>query len=97
MGIVGEFPETGVRIEVERPAAGGPPWRYAGYAVAPGARFAMSAVVSAHGDVRVELPPDAPQGLADRIRLILRTAYRHAQNDAVAPPRRLVRWWGDGR
>jgi outer membrane protein assembly factor BamD len=92
MGIVGDVPETGIRIEVERPRDGGPPWRYAGAVITPDARFALSATVSAEGEVAIELAPNAPEGLAQRARLLLRAAWKHARADDIAPPRRVVRW-----
>jgi hypothetical protein len=96
MGIIGSFPETGVRIEVERAVSPVPPWCYRGHAVLPDARFAITATVSATGEVTVDVPPDAPEGVADRARLILRAAYKHGAKDAAPPPRRIVRWRGDG-
>jgi hypothetical protein len=95
MGIVGKHPETGVRIEVTRPLEGGPPWRYRGEAVMPSERFRLEATVSADGDVIVELPPEAPDGAADRARLVLRAAWKHAAEDELPPPRHIVRWRAD--
>jgi hypothetical protein len=91
MGIVSPHPESGVRVDAARPAAG-PPWEYSGEAVVPDARFALRAIVSADGTVDVELSDGAADGLAERVRLILRTAYRHARDDGTPPPRRIVRW-----
>ncbi|HEV3190857.1 MAG TPA: outer membrane protein assembly factor BamD [Polyangiaceae bacterium] len=95
MGIVSDVPETGIRIEVERPRDGGPPWQYAGAVITPDASFAVSATVSAEGDVAVELAANAPEGLAQRARLLLRSAWKHARADDTAPPRRVVRWRAD--
>jgi len=95
MGIVGDVPDTGIRIEVERPRDGGPPWQYAGAVITPEARFAVSATVSSEGDVAVELAPNAPEGLARRARRLLRSAWKHARADNTAPPRRVVRWRAD--
>jgi hypothetical protein len=92
MGIIGPRPETGVRIELERPLEGGPPWRYDGQAVTPTQRFDVAVVVSLDGDVAVELPEDAPEGLAARVRLVLRAAWKNAEQERPAPPRRIVRW-----
>jgi hypothetical protein len=188
VSIVGERPESGVRIEVERPHRGGPPWSYQGEAITSGARIRLLAVVDAGGGVTVEFPSgefrsgefrsdefpsgefpsgefpsgefpsgefpsgEFPSGefpsdeapavpapgesatgnrsgsklfaegvpgtdetcsfsgegprkttrhvsarhlradLADRVRLILRAAWRHAKEDGVPPPRRIVRW-----
>jgi hypothetical protein len=95
MGIVGEYPESGVRIDVERARLGGPPWRYAGEAVTPRERFALTAVVEADGDVTVELGGEATpprSAVADKVRLMMRAAWKHGQESASAPPRRIVRW-----
>jgi hypothetical protein len=92
MSIVGSSPESGVRIDVTRPREGGPPWQYAGEAVTSATHFALSATVSAEGDVVVDLPGEAPEGVADRVRLLLRAAYKHAREDGQPPPRRVVRW-----
>jgi len=92
MSIVGSSPESGVRVDVTRPREGGPPWRYQGEAVTSTARFDLAATVSAEGEVRVDLPEQAPEGIGDRVRLLLRAAYKHAREDAQPPPRHIVRW-----
>jgi hypothetical protein len=95
MAITGYHPETGIRIEVERPQTAGPPWRYEGEAVTPSARFRVAASVSVDGAVSVELQHGAPAGLAEKTRLLVRAAWKHAREDAAAPPRRIVRWRAD--
>jgi hypothetical protein len=92
MGIVGDSPETGVRVTVERALEGGPPWSYAGEAVTPAARFPVAAVIEGDGTVAVQLPAGAPAGLAEQVRLNLRAAWKHAHDDGAPPPRRIVRW-----
>jgi hypothetical protein len=101
MPITGPFPETGIRVEVERSGDAAPPWTYRGYAVTPTARWPMVAVVSAAGIVAVDLAPGAPDGTAERVRLMVRSTWKHAQPDgegqsqdggASGPPRRIVRW-----
>jgi hypothetical protein len=95
MGIVGDHPESGVRIDVQRDRLGGPPWRYEGEAATPGERFPLRAVVEADGSVAVELGGDATparSALAERVRLMMRAAWKHGQESAAAPPRRIVRW-----
>jgi hypothetical protein len=92
MSIVGSTPESGVRVDVTRPREGGPPWRYEGEAVTATDRFALAATVSAEGQVRVALPPQAPETIGDRVRLLMRTAYKHAHEDGQPPPRHIVRW-----
>ena len=95
MGIVGHHPETGVRIEVQRAQADGPPWRYEGEAVTPSERFRVAAMIGEDGGVSVELQSGAPAGLAEKARLLVRTAWKHAREDDAVPPRRIVRWRPD--
>jgi hypothetical protein len=92
MSIIGSTPESGVRIDVTRPREGGPPWRYEGEAVTATARCGLVCTVSAEGDVSVELPAEAPAAIGERVRLLMRAAYKHAQGDDQPPPRRIVRW-----
>ena len=44
-----------MRIAVERPREGGPPWSYAGAAVLPEASYPVRVTVTEAGDVGVEL------------------------------------------
>jgi hypothetical protein len=97
VAILGERPETGVRIAVERPREGGPPWSYAGAAVLPEASYPVRVVVSETGEVGVELAVSAdgaapPADLAEKLRLIVRTVYRQARTDNEPPAWRIVRW-----
>jgi hypothetical protein len=101
VAIIGERPETGVRIAIERAREGGPPWAYAGIAALPEHVFPAHVTVSDAGDVDVALSPAreggsaAPPDLAEKIRLIVRTAYRQAKSDDEAPAFRIVRWRAD--
>lgn len=101
MAIIGERPETGVRIAIERPREGGPPWSYSGTAALPDDAFPARVTVSEAGDVDVVLGPSPsggavpPSDLAEKIRLIVRTAYRQAKSDGEAPAFRIVRWRAD--
>ncbi len=94
MSIVGKHPESGVRIVLERPRDGGPPWVYAGAAFTPTEEHTLRATVAEDGGVRVELPAGGPSELAMRVELMIRAAYKHAlADDAKAgPPRHLQRW-----
>ena len=92
MSIVGNTPESGIRVDVIRSREGGPPWRYEGEAVTATARFALIVTVSAEGDVRIDPLPQAPEAIGDRVRLLMRTAYKHARDDGQPPPRHIVRW-----
>ncbi len=92
MGIVGGHPESGVRVDLVRPTEGGPPWRYEGEATTSQERHCVKADVSAAGEISVEFVADAAPGLADRVRLFVRAAWKHARDDGLPPPRRIVRW-----
>ena len=106
MAIIGGHPESGVRIQLERPFEGGPPWRYDGTALTPTMRFVVRAEVSATGEVNLELDYDPPPGkdhprdptseLELRIKTMIRAAHKHAQQDAPGspPPRHIQRWRG---
>lgn len=91
MGIVGPRPETGVRIDLMRPARGGPPWQYEGHVTTASEEFQLTAVVSETGDVAMTSGA-LPQGVAQKARLLLRAAWKHTQSDDSPPPRRIVRW-----
>jgi hypothetical protein len=103
VGIASERPETGVRIAIERPReprGSRPPWSYAGAAAVPDASFPLAVTVSGEGVVDVEIGPSEagaapPADLAEKVRLIVRTAYRQAAADGAPPARRIVRWRGD--
>lgn len=99
MSIVGDHPETGIRLELERPRVGGPPWCYVGDVVTSSDRFPMRAVVESDGGVIVEvLDARAPAEVATKAKLIIRAAHKHASDEpgaAGAPPRRIVRWRGE--
>ena len=92
MAVVGDTLGSGVRVVVERSDAVGPPWRYEGEVVTSGARVPLIATLDADGSVTVELPRDSPSGLGEKVRLMVRAVWRHAQNEDAAPPRRIARW-----
>jgi hypothetical protein len=96
MAIVGSHPESGVRVNIERPQEGGPPWNYKGEAVTPVASYRVTASVAADGEIDVVLAADAPKGLADKTLRVLRSAWKHAKAEAAPPPRHIVRWRPDG-
>jgi hypothetical protein len=96
MPIVGPRPESGVRVDVERPLKGGPPWRYVGHVATPAACVSLEATMGEDGSVDVSLPADSPDGLDEKVRLLLRAAFKHAQGEGWPPPRRIVRWRPEG-
>jgi hypothetical protein len=104
MPIVGSSPESGVRIDVSRPREGGPPWRYEGLAVTSSETWAATATIAESGEVVVESgeagaagASSLPESIAERVRLLLRAAYKHAREDGQPPPRRIVRWRSDAQ
>lgn len=94
MAILGERPETGVRVAIERPIEGGPPWHYKGTATLPDETFPLRVEVSDLGEVRVQFdePALVPSDLTEKVRLLVRTAYRQAKADDEPPAWRIVRW-----
>ena len=105
VSIVGERPQSGVRIAIERPRTEGPPWSYDGTAALPAAIFPVRVTVSDIGEVDVLLSPASepapesgvmpPADLAEKIRLIVRTVFRQAKSDGEPPAFRIVRWRAD--
>jgi hypothetical protein len=94
MTIVGERPEGGIRIELERDD-GAPPWSYRGQAVTPHVMFPLLVLLSEQGDVHFDLPPGAPSTVETRVRLMVRALWRRARDEGTAPARRLMRWRAD--
>ena len=95
MSIVGSHPETGVRIDVERQRTEQAPWRYEGEVLTPSERYRVAAVLAADGVVLVELQSGAPPSLAEKTRLLVRAAWKHAHEEDAPPPRKIVRWRAD--
>src|SRR5262249_47894610 len=98
MGIVGERPESGVRITVQMvvgPRAsfpeGVPPGVsvYEGAAVTATSEHALRATIDPAGEVSVEVADGAPPDLAEKVRLILRTVVRESDG---ALPHKVSRW-----
>jgi hypothetical protein len=92
--IAGDRPESGIRIALERPRDGGPPWSYEGHVHAPDASFPASVRVSEDGTVDVTLE-GAPADVAEKVRLLVRTVWRQSKADGEPPARRIVRWRGE--
>jgi hypothetical protein len=89
--IVGDKPQRGVRIVLERAPGREPPWAYIGAAFTPVAEHPLSARVDADGTVHIDAS-GAPLELAERARLILRAAFKQAAAASEPPARRIVRW-----
>jgi hypothetical protein len=99
MPIVGDRPSEGLRVVLERDRDESPPWKYEGAVFTPSATRSVRATVTGDGAVDVTLEGsdgDVEPDLADRVRLIVRTAYKQAVADGEGvPARRLVRWRPD--
>jgi hypothetical protein len=99
VAIVGDRPETGVRILIERDKSREDSlWIYSGAAHLPGASFPVSVLVDGTGEVTVTFavsPTPPPADLAERVRLIVRTVYRQAKADDEPPAWKIVRWRGE--
>jgi hypothetical protein len=96
MTIVGRNPESGVRVMLELGRDAGPPWTYEGAAYTPSTTHPMRVIVDAGGKVEVEVEVDdgMPQDLVQRARQMVRTAYKHAEDEHLPPPRQIHRWRG---
>jgi hypothetical protein len=85
-------PESGFRIEVERPTGDhGPPWRYEGVAVTPSGEYGIAVVVEDDGSVHVEAS-SAPSRMTLGVASAVRTVCRHSVEPGAEPPQRIVRW-----
>ncbi len=97
-------PTTGLRIVLERTdppaAAGGAALQYVGHVLGPAETLEVTAVVAEDGAVAVHLGTTEPAGLAagrqaglaEKVRLLVRTLVRQAKADELPPPRRINRW-----
>jgi hypothetical protein len=92
--VTGGLPSSGVRIAIARPKAAVAPWRYVGEAASAEGAQSVTVVVQAAGEVTVE---GVAGGVADKVKAIVRTAWKHAAADepGAAPPWRIVRWRGE--
>lgn len=96
MPIVSDHPDHGLRIAIERPAVGGPPWLYVGAAFTHTERFELRVTVHESAEVSVDVPKGAPSDLAEKVRLIVRTVAKQAKSEGIfAPARKIVRWRGE--
>ncbi|MFO0679390.1 MAG: hypothetical protein U0169_22885 [Polyangiaceae bacterium] len=103
MPIVGERPSHGLRVHLERvEAVSDSAWTYVGFLATPDSRYDLEVSVAATGAVTVAgrdpgtgLP--LPDDLADKTKLIVRAAHKHAREGAPEspPPRRIQRWRGE--
>jgi hypothetical protein len=96
MPIVGDHPETGFRVVLERPHGDDAPFEYAGFVFLPQGKHTARVVVDGQGEVTVVLD-DAPAALRDKVRLLVRSICKSARadDDGAPPPRRITRWRGE--
>lgn len=94
MSIVGRNPESGMRLVLERPREGGPPWTYVGAAYTPNTSHPLRVIVQSDGTVDVEVEDVTSRGLIQRAKQMVRAAYKHAADQDQAPPREIQRWRG---
>ncbi len=94
MSIVGRNPESGMRLMLERPREGGPPWKYEGAVYTPTSSHPMRVEVSSDGTVEIEVEDLTSRGLIQRAKQMVRAAYKHAADQNQAPPREIQRWRG---
>lgn len=95
MPVVSGRPSHGVRFILERQqgGAGGGGVVYEGQIVTPTGEFSVRLTADASAEVSVETAADGT--LAEKARLLVRTALRHAAAEGEAPPRVIQRWRGD--
>jgi hypothetical protein len=98
--IVSDRPETGLRLDVERSKAEVlPPWIYRGFVHTPERSYPVEVSVQADGSVTVRVDAvgadAAPAAVDEKVRLILRAAYKQAAADEEPPAWRIVRWRGE--
>ena len=94
MAIIGERPESGMRVELERPRGDSPPFRYEGVIATPEARTPLGATIDAAGEVEVSGEAHGAD-TKEKVRLLIRAACKHARAEGRPPPLRIQRWRGD--
>lgn len=92
MGIIGERPESGVRVTLTRDATD--TGTYRGDATTPTERHPIRVTVGKADavEVTIEGPAASDEPLAEKVRLIVRTVIRHARADGRPLPRSIQRW-----
>jgi hypothetical protein len=87
VSIVGERPETGMRLKLVLDAT---KRVYEGTATTPDAQWAVRVDLDLEGDVSVETK--APSDVAEYTRRVVRIAAKNAKADGVGVPRTIQRW-----
>jgi hypothetical protein len=91
MAIIGERPESGVRLELERPRGEAAPFRYEGSLVTPNERTHLTVEIDASGEV-VVTAAGVDDDTLEKVRLLIRAACKHARAEDRPPPLRIQRW-----
>jgi hypothetical protein len=93
MGIVGDHPEAGTRFDLTRTTADAP-WVYQGAAFTRETEHRLEVTVDAAGEVTIADEASLPKEVAQRAKMLLRTAFKRAKDETEggAPPRRIHRW-----
>jgi hypothetical protein len=90
--VVGKNEGAGVRVSIERPTLGGPPWTYTARIETKSAELILQATLTREGEVLIENVGAHP-GPEERVRLLLRAAFRQmVAREQRAPARKIVRW-----
>lgn len=91
MGIIGERPESGVRVTLTKEADTD---AYRGEATTATERHPVQVAIGEEDavDVTITGPGATDEALTERVRLIVRTAVRHARADGRPLPRSIQRW-----
>ncbi|CAN5336134.1 hypothetical protein BH09MYX1_BH09MYX1_17330 [soil metagenome] len=89
MGIVGERPESGLRLTLTLDGGA-----YSGEATTPSERHPVRVTIGAADsvDVAIEGPAANDVALTEKIRLIVRSVVKHARADERSLPRSIQRW-----
>ncbi len=91
MPIVGGLPQSGFRIDLQRSENNeGGTWLYRGTVTT--SLEIMPAELQIDGGGQVTITTNMTDELRERIRLLIRSIWRHAEGEKRPPPRRIQRW-----
>ncbi len=93
MAIIGERPESGMRLEIERPRGDAAPFRYEGWVKTPETKTAVAVLIDGPGEVSV-VGEGLDKDTIEKVRLLIRAACKHARTEGRPPPLRIQRWRG---
>jgi len=93
MAIIGERPESGMRLDIARPRGVAAPFRYEGSMTTPNDKTPLVASIDAAGEVEVT-GAGLDEDTIEKVRLLIRAACKHARTEDRPPPLRIQRWRG---